>query len=147
MSKSKSRRPQSVTTETPVLEGEVLPHNVVADIAEANGQPEPIPAEAVPPATETPAEVVAEVPVVEVVPLHPILAIAAAAAVAPEGKQKRYPRVGGACWKVWNACDELVSAGSHPTVKDLRNIAELNGWNTSNASQEFYAWRKFHGRK
>lgn len=96
---------------------------LVSDVADL-----PVVAEVAAP--ETP---VAEVPVAEV-------------PVAP-AKVKKYPREGGKCWVVWNACDELVAAGTHPTVKHLRDIAVEKNWNVSNASQEFYAWRKFHGRK
>jgi hypothetical protein len=42
----KNVAPQTVAVETPVVE---TPHNVVADVAEAAGLPEPIPAEAVAP--------------------------------------------------------------------------------------------------
>ena len=62
-------------------------------------------------------------------------------------KVKKYPREGGKCWQVWNKCDELVAAGTNPSVADLRAHALAHNWNVSNASQEFYAWRKFHGRK
>jgi len=70
-----------------------------------------------------------------------------APAPAPVSKSRKYPREGGKCWQVWNACDELLAAGTHPTVAHLRAHAIEHNWNVSNASQEFYAWRKFHGRK
>jgi len=71
-------------------------------------------------------------------------------AVAPQQptqQKKKYPREGGKCWKVWNQCDILLANGTPPTVALLRTWATENNENVSNASQEFYAWRKYWGRK
>jgi hypothetical protein len=129
----KSRKSQSVTVEAPVVVSDVVATDVLtqAEVAEVAAE---LPEAEV--ATDAPAEVV-----------HPILAIASAAVAAPEAdasSKKKYPRVGGKCWQVWNACDELRAAGMYVTVKHARDIAIERNWNVSNASQEFYAWRKFH---
>ena len=116
----KSRKSQSVTVAAPV---------VVADVAE------------LPPVAETP---VAEATTPEVPEVAPVAEVVVA--VAPV-KVKKYPREGGKCWVVWNECDNLLAAGTHPTVAHLRAVAVERNWNVSNASQEFYAWRKYHGRK
>lgn len=138
----KSRKSQSVTVEAPVIVSDVT----VAETPVVNAPEAEVVANAS--AAEIPAETtVADAPTAEI---HPILAIASvappAAPVATDGK-KKYPRVGGKCWQVWNACDELQAAGTYPTVKHLRDLAVERNWNVSNASQEFYAWRKFHGVK
>jgi hypothetical protein len=96
---------------------------VVSDVPEAIAAP----------VVEAP---VAEVPATETAPA-PV-----ATASAPTLK---YPRVGGKCWQVWNACDEMAKVQPIVTVKDARAKALLEGWNISNASQEFYRWKKFHG--
>jgi len=120
----KSRKSQSVAASAPVVESDVA--QVVS-------------------AVEAPAaEVVAEVAPTDsdTEALGPIVAPPAAPA-----KVKKYPREGGKCWQVWNACDNLLASGAHPTVAALRAHAVEHNWNVSNASQEFYAWRKYHGRK
>jgi hypothetical protein len=125
----RNRKSQSVTVATPVVESEV--------------------STAVVETVENPAAVVdtAEAPVAPVeAAAAPAEAAVAADTPVAVAKTKKYPRVGGKCWQVWNACDELVAAGTHPTVKHLRDHAVANNWNVSNASQEFYAWRKYHGR-
>jgi|SRR6187399_2644125 len=122
----RNRKSQSVTVATPVVESEIS-----TPVVET---------------VETPVEAV-ETPEAPVVPTEAPAEAAVAAAPAEVVKVKKYPREGGKCWQVWNACDELVAAGTHPTVKHLRDHAVENNWNVSNASQEFYAWRKFHGRK
>lgn len=63
----------------------------------------------------------------------------------PEQNGIKRPSIGGKCRAVWDACDEMVAAGTPPTAKDVRAIAEANGWNPNNASIEFYQWRKFNG--
>jgi hypothetical protein len=125
----RNRKSQSVTVATPVVESEIST-TVVETV-------------------ETPVEAV-ETPEAPVAPTETVETPAEATEVAAPAevvKTKKYPREGGKCWQVWNACDELVAAGTHPTVKHLRDHAVENNWNVSNASQEFYAWRKFHGRK
>jgi hypothetical protein len=55
------------------------------------------------------------------------------------------PSAGGACRAVWDALDAVVAEGKTPTAKDVKALAEANGWNPNNASIEFYQWRKFNG--
>jgi hypothetical protein len=121
----KSKKSQSVAVATPVVAAELVPHNVLADIAEAAALPEPTPV------AETPA------PAVES-EFGPV--VAAAPVVS---KARKYPREGGKCWAVWNACDKFAEAGEYVTVKRVREHAAQQNWNLSNASQEFYAWKKF----
>jgi hypothetical protein len=120
MSKRRNKS-QSVSVAAPVI---------VADVAE------------LPPEVAV-AEVAAEV----AAPEAAVAEVAAVAVVAPVVKTKKYPKEGGKCWVVWNACDNLLASGTHPTVAHMRAAAAENNWNVSNASQEFYAWRKYHGRK
>jgi len=55
------------------------------------------------------------------------------------------PSVGGQCRAVWDALDDMVTAGTQPTAKQVKALAEERGWNPNNASIEFYQWRKFNG--
>lgn len=55
------------------------------------------------------------------------------------------PSVGGMCRAVWDALDAAVAEGKTPSAKDVKALAEANGWNVNNASIEFYQWRKFNG--
>lgn len=55
------------------------------------------------------------------------------------------PSVGGQCRALWDALDDMVAAGTQPTAKQVKALAEERGWNPNNASIEFYAWRKFNG--
>lgn len=55
------------------------------------------------------------------------------------------PSVGGQCRAVWDALDDMVAAGTQPTAKQVKALAEERGWNANNASIEFYQWRKFNG--
>lgn len=48
--------------------------------------------------------------------------------------------VNGVCATLWAHFDTLEQA----TVAAARQFAEANKLNLSNATQEFYAWRKFH---
>lgn len=51
----------------------------------------------------------------------------------------------GKCADVWaelDACSEY----NEITIKEVRLLAEKNSWNLNNATIEFYAWRKFHGK-
>jgi hypothetical protein len=54
---------------------------------------------------------------------------------------------GGLCRLVWDTLDGMVkaSAGTVPSVGDIKKHAEEQGWNVNNASIEYYQWRKFHG--
>jgi hypothetical protein len=55
------------------------------------------------------------------------------------------PSIGGACRDVWDALDAIVAEGGKPTAKDVRGLAQHEGWNINNALIEFYQWRKFNG--
>lgn len=55
------------------------------------------------------------------------------------------PSLGGACRKVWDACDELYDNGVMPKPAVIKPIAEENGWNVNNTIIEMYQWRKFMG--
>lgn len=58
----------------------------------------------------------------------------------------RKPTTGTLCRAVWDALDaHLSSAGEQPSSKDVKTLAEANNWNPTNASIEFYQWRKFNG--
>ena len=64
----------------------------------------------------------------------------------PEQNGVKRPSAGGLCRAVWDACwahQEIT--GTPPTAKEVRAIAETNGWNLNNASIEYYQWRKFNG--
>ena len=64
----------------------------------------------------------------------------------PEQNGVKRPSAGGLCRAVWDACwahQEIT--GTPPTAKEVKAIAETNGWNTNNASIEYYQWRKFNG--
>jgi hypothetical protein len=53
------------------------------------------------------------------------------------------PSEGTVCGNVWAEFDK------NPEIKasDLADLADTNGWNRTNVSCEFYAWRKFMGIK
>lgn len=53
------------------------------------------------------------------------------------------PSEGTVCGNVWAEFDK------NPEIKagDLAALADANGWNRTNVSCEFYAWRKFMGIK
>ena len=53
------------------------------------------------------------------------------------------PSAGTVCGAVWAAFD------ANPAIKagELAALADANGWNRTNVSCEFYAWRKFMGIK
>lgn len=56
------------------------------------------------------------------------------------------PSAGGKCRAVWDQLDELRAAlGTVPSSKDVKVLAQQNGWNPNNASIEFYQWRKYNG--
>ena len=64
----------------------------------------------------------------------------------PEQNGVKRPSAGGLCRAVWDACwahQEIT--GTPPTAKEVKAIAETNGWNPNNASIEYYQWRKFNG--
>lgn len=53
------------------------------------------------------------------------------------------PSEGTVCGAVWAEFDK------NPEIKasELADLADTNGWNRTNVSCEFYAWRKFNGIK
>lgn len=53
------------------------------------------------------------------------------------------PSEGTVCGAVWAEFDK------NPEIKasELADLADINGWNRTNVSCEFYAWRKFNGIK
>jgi hypothetical protein len=55
------------------------------------------------------------------------------------------PSAGGLCRAVWDFLDTQHTADRIPTVAQAKLEAEARGWNTTNASIEYYAWRKFNG--
>jgi hypothetical protein len=58
------------------------------------------------------------------------------------------PSAGGKCRAIWDYLDGYVaSVGVQPTSQTVKSAAEELGWNPSNASIEFYQWRKFNGIK
>jgi len=63
---------------------------------------------------------------------------------APKREERngvRRPAPGGLCAAVWAWLDEHRDA----TSADVKAQAEKVGWNQSNASIEFYGWRRFMG--
>lgn len=64
----------------------------------------------------------------------------------PEQNGVKRPSAGGLCRAVWDACwAHQGITGTPPTAKEVKAIAETNGWNPNNASIEYYQWRKFNG--
>lgn len=64
----------------------------------------------------------------------------------PEQNGVKRPSAGGLCRAVWDACwAHQAATGTPPTAKEVKAIAETNGWNPNNASIEYYQWRKFNG--
>jgi len=58
------------------------------------------------------------------------------------------PSNGTVCGKVWDLFDEFRSINGRPiNAGELADFADGNGWNRTNVSCEFYAWRKFNGIK
>ena len=64
----------------------------------------------------------------------------------PEQNGVKRPSAGGLCRAVWDACwAHQETTGLPPTAKEVKALAEANGWNPNNASIEYYQWRKFNG--
>lgn len=63
----------------------------------------------------------------------------------PEQNGVKRPSIGGLCRAVWDACDAMRTEHGTVTAKMVKAHAETQGWNTNNASIEFYQWRKFNG--
>ena len=57
------------------------------------------------------------------------------------------PSEGTTCGAVWAALDSLHSSPEGLKAADLPGLADDNGWNRTNVSCEYYAWRKFMGIK
>jgi hypothetical protein len=56
----------------------------------------------------------------------------------------KWPKVNGKCWQVWQACTAMQATQTTAiTVAQVRQHAIANSLNVSNATQEFYRWRKF----
>lgn len=59
------------------------------------------------------------------------------------------PSAGGKCRAVWDALDAFVASNATSvagiTSKQVKSLAEANGFNANNASIEFYQWRKYNG--
>ena len=55
------------------------------------------------------------------------------------------PSAGGKCRAVWDALDGYSAEEGAPTIAVVRSLAADEGWNVSNATIEFYQWRKFNG--
>jgi hypothetical protein len=51
------------------------------------------------------------------------------------------PNPGGLCAAVWAYLDEVGDM----LPKEMKTVAEDQGWNVNNAQIELYQWRKFHG--
>lgn len=56
------------------------------------------------------------------------------------------PAKAGKCLDVWLALDDIYKMGEGriPTIKDVRELSLAKDWNLTNASVEFYQWRKFN---
>ena len=64
----------------------------------------------------------------------------------PEQNGVKRPSAGGMCRAVWDACwAQQAETGEVPTAKWVKEKAAAMGWNSNNASIEYYQWRKFNG--
>jgi hypothetical protein len=57
----------------------------------------------------------------------------------------KMPSEGGMCRAVWDYLQAECDAGREVSAKLVKAHAVQVGWNTNNASIEFYNWRKFCG--
>ena len=55
------------------------------------------------------------------------------------------PSEGTVCGAVWSVLDAMYASAAGLKASDLPALADENGWNRTNVSCEFYAWRKFNG--
>lgn len=53
------------------------------------------------------------------------------------------PTTGTVCGQVWDAFDQIGADSLRASM--LNDIADSHGWNRTNVSCEFYAWRRFNG--
>lgn len=65
----------------------------------------------------------------------------------PEQNGITRPSIGGKCRAIWDYCDAQYKNNVIPMPKQMRTIAQENGWNENNAVIEMYQWRKFNGFK
>lgn len=76
--------------------------------------------------------------------------VASAIIIASQPKQSKAnrlarPAAGGRCARVWDILDQMKSAGSVPTLKQVKKVARRRRLNENNARIEYYRWRKFNG--
>ena len=116
---AKNRKSHNVAPVAPVS-AEVAPVAIVAEVAAEVAAPVALPETA---AAEVAAPVVATAPKL--------------------ASAKKWPKAGGKCWAVWQQCQQLADSGAHVNVGMLREWAIANSANVGNATQEFYAWRKY----
>ena len=57
------------------------------------------------------------------------------------------PSLGTVCEAVWSTFDAAHESEKGLCAADLPGIADVNGWNRTNVSCEYYTWRKFMGIK
>jgi hypothetical protein len=85
---------------------------------------------------------------------EPVVTIPAPAPMVLSGKTTapreerngvKRPAPGGLCAQVWEALDQMHAAKVEITAQAVRELATAKNWNQSNASIEFYGWRRFHG--
>lgn len=57
------------------------------------------------------------------------------------------PSEGTTCGAVWSVFDNMHGSENGLKAADLPAIADEHGWNRTNVSCEYYAWRKFMGIK
>lgn len=81
-------------------------------------------------------------------PAEPVVTTVAEPKKEPAQKVERIeqngvkrPKDGGLCAAVWAWLD----ANGNCMPKDLKPVAEANGWNLNNVQIELYQWRKFMG--
>lgn len=64
----------------------------------------------------------------------------------PEQNGVKRPSAGGMCRAVWDACwAHQLANNMVPTAKWVKEKAVSEGWNSNNASIEYYQWRKYNG--
>ena len=64
----------------------------------------------------------------------------------PEQNGVKRPSAGGMCRAVWDACwAHQLATSEVPTAKWVKEKAVSEGWNSNNASIEYYQWRKYNG--
>ena len=57
------------------------------------------------------------------------------------------PSEGTVCGAVWSVFDAMHNSEAGLKAADLPALADEHGWNRTNVSCEYYAWRKFNGIK